>query len=93
MRNLAKIACAVLLSAGLSAPAFAAETDTERGQTPAAPSVTGADNQPNKPPTAVMSKGAATMSNGAKEEKKGVPETANNPGAAAPGSDNGGSKP
>jgi hypothetical protein len=45
--KLSKIAGAVLMSAGLSTSAFAAEADTERGQTPAAPAAAGADNQPN----------------------------------------------
>jgi hypothetical protein len=70
MRHLAKIACASLLSAALSASAFAAGADTEQGQTPGAPSAGGADNQPNKAPTPVMTNGAKIMSNGAKEEEK-----------------------
>jgi hypothetical protein len=40
MTNLSKIAGAVLMSAGLSTSAFA-ESDTERGQTPAAPAAAG----------------------------------------------------
>ncbi len=77
MRYLVKIISAALVSLGLSASAFAAEADTEKGQTPAAPSHAGADTQPNKGPTPVMTKGAKTMSNGAKEAvKKGAPENA-----------------
>jgi hypothetical protein len=94
MRNLAKIACAVLLlMAGLSAPAFSAGADTEKGQTPAAPSAAGADNQPNKPPTPVMTNGAKIMSNGAnEEEKKAASENAGKE-PATPGTNNNGSKP
>ena len=78
MRYLVKIICAALVSLGLAASAFAAEADTEKGQTPAAPSNSGADAQPNKGPTPVMTKGAKTMSNGAKEAvKKGAAENAN----------------
>jgi hypothetical protein len=79
MRTVSEIACAVLLLAGLSAPASAAEADTERQQTPAAPANAGAENQPNKPPTAVMSPSASVISNGSKEEKKGGPENVKNP--------------
>jgi hypothetical protein len=76
MRYLAKITCAgLLLSAGVPAFAFAAGADTEQGQTPAAPSNAGADAQPNKGPTPVMTNGAKVMSNGAKEAvKKGADE-------------------
>jgi hypothetical protein len=71
MRKLSKLTCALLVTAGLSANAFAAG-DTEKGQSPAAPAAAGADNQPDKPATAVVTHGATVISNGSKEEKKGA---------------------
>jgi hypothetical protein len=81
--------------AGLSAPALSAGADTEKGQTPAAPPAAGADNQPNKLPTPVMTNGAKTMSNGAKEEEKENKTGSENADKepATPGANNGGSKP
>ena len=82
MKYLSQLTCAVLIGAGLSANAFAAG-DTEKGQTPAAPAAAGADNQPDKPPTPVVSHSATVITNGSKEEEK-------RPGA---GDNNGSSKP
>jgi hypothetical protein len=95
MRDLSKFVAALIMTAGLSAAAFAAEGDTERGQTPAAPANTGADNQPNKPPTAMVSPGAKVISKGSKEEEKNAAtsDDANNPKPAAPGANDTGNKP
>jgi hypothetical protein len=71
MRKLSKLTCALLITTGLSANAFAAG-DTEKDQTPAAPAAAGADNQPDKPATPVVTPGATVISNGSKEEKKGA---------------------
>jgi hypothetical protein len=71
VKDLYKLACVVLISAGLLNAAFAAG-DTEKGQTPAAPAAAGADNQPDKPPTPVMTPSAKVMRDGSKEEEKGA---------------------
>jgi hypothetical protein len=81
MRRLSKLTCALLVTLGLCANAFAAG-DTEKSQTPAAPATAGADNQPNKPETPVVTKGAAAISNGAKEEKKGAADTTPTPASS-----------
>jgi|HubBroStandDraft_3_1064219.scaffolds.fasta_scaffold1179544_1 hypothetical protein len=86
MAGLTKIACAIVILSGLPMPGFAAEADTERGQTPAAPAAAGADNQPNKPPTAVMSNGATTIRKGSKEEERAT--NADQPEAARPEKNN-----
>ncbi len=92
MRYLSKFTFATLIAAGLSANAFAAG-DTEKGQTPAAPAAAGADNQPNKPATAVVSHSATVISNGSKEEEKQAGSDADNPKSATPGASSGGGKP
>ena len=76
MRNFSMLTCALLVTAGLSANALAAG-DTEKGQTPAAPAAAGADNQPDKPATAVVSHSATVITNGSKEEEKGAAPDAN----------------
>jgi hypothetical protein len=84
--SLSKIACAALVSGALVAPAWAAG-DTESQQTPAAPGNAGADNQPNKPPTAVESPSAKDIKNGSREqEKRGASQApgTNNSGGAQP---------
>jgi hypothetical protein len=88
MGNLSKLTCSILMIAGLSGAAFGAEADTE---TPAAPAATGADNQPDKPPTAVMSHSATVIKNGSKEEEKGA--GSNQSQSAGPQPNNGGNKP
>ena len=92
MGNLSKLACSILITAGLSGQAFGAEADTEKGQTPAAPAATGADNQPvDKPPTAVVSHSATVIKNGSKEEEKGA--GSNQSQSTGPEPNNGGNKP
>ena len=87
MRKLSKLTCALLVTAGLSANAFAAG-DAEKGQSPAAPAAAGADNQPDKPATAVVTHGATVISNGSKEEKKGADKMSNP--ASTPGANESG---
>jgi hypothetical protein len=89
MRKLAKLTCTLLVTAGLSANAFAAG-DTEKGQTPAAPAAAGADNQPDKPATAVVTHGATVISNGSKEEKKGADTDKRSNPTPAPGANESG---
>jgi hypothetical protein len=71
MRTLSRLSWALLFVAGLSANARAAG-DTEKGQSPAAPAAAGADTQPNKPATAVVSHSATVITNGSKQEEKGA---------------------
>jgi hypothetical protein len=71
MRNLYLLSCAWLVTAGLSGNALAAG-DTENGQSPAAPAAAGADTEPDKPATAVVSHSATVITNGSKQEEKGA---------------------
>jgi hypothetical protein len=94
MRNLHKLTFAMLMTAGLSGSALAAGADTEKGQTPAAPAAAGADNQPDKPETAVISHSATVIKNGSKEEEKGAGSGSANPSQSpVSGQDDGDKKP